>query len=187
MNKRGFTLVEVIVVISLLGLVVIISSTSILSGSTRAKEKMLETKIKNIEKAAVLYGQDNRHLISYKVYNGYNNSEIIDFSLCFKDEDIDESIPNCYYYYDNKNKDNKIEREETLITVGFLAENNYIDYDDKKTKIIKNPVDDTLNINDCEIQIYQKYGKIYAAYKKEITIGQYTQEEKDKYKANCWK
>ena len=156
MNKRGFTLVEVIVVISLLGLVVIISSTNILGGSTRAKEKMLETKIKNIEKAAVLYGQDNRNLISKKINDGETS-----YSLCFKNGST-TAIPNCYYY---------IKDGSTTITVGFLAnpgvdeDNNpiepYISYDEGN--IIKNPVDGS-DMSNKQIQIYQKYGKIYADY-----------------------
>lgn len=160
MNKRGFTLVEVIVVISLLGLVVIISSTNILSGSTRAKEKMLETKIKNIEKAAVLYGQDFRHKINVIISESDTSYE-----LCFKtlEDGTTTHIPNCYYYSNNSST-------PTTITIGFLADpvddegNNlepYINYDEGN--IIKNPVDDS-DMKNHKIQIYQKYGKIYAKY-----------------------
>lgn len=175
MNKRGFTLVEVIVVISLLGLVVIISSTNILGGSTRAKEKMLETKIKNIEKAAVLYGQDFRHKINVLSTNNYTQ-----YPLCFKNNGTTH-ISNCYYYSNNSNT-------PSTITVGFLAnpgndsEGNaiepYISYDEGN--IIKNPVDESKNMKDCEIQIYQKYGKIYADYIETI-------EGNNEYNKKCWK
>ena len=153
MNKRGFTLVEVIVVISLLGLVLIITSTNILGGSTKAKEKMLQTKIENIERAAVLYGQDNRD-------NFTRDDTLTGVSECLNEYCNGKS--NCYCYYNGSN---------TKITVEFLAnpgvdeDNNpiepYINYDEDG--IIKNPVDGT-EMNDKKIQIYQKYGKIYAVY-----------------------
>ena len=90
MNNKGFTLVEVIAVIALLGLVIIITSTGILSGESKAKEKMLETKIKNIEKAAVLYGQDYRHKINLE------GSDPSNHPLCYKNGSL---ISNCYYYF----------------------------------------------------------------------------------------
>ena len=173
MNKKGFTLVEVIVVISLLGLVVIITSTSILSGSTRAKEKMLETKIKNIEKAAILYGQDNRNKINVIG----NDSDL--HPLCFK-EGSATPIPNCYYFSNNGTN-------SSVITVGFLADNPdgddttddaYLEYD--KDSDIVNPVDESKVMNSCEIQIYQKYGKIYADFIEE-------KDGNNVYNKNCWK
>ena len=60
MNKKGFTLVEVLAVIVLLGLLVGIAVPNILRSQTKAKEKTLATKVKNIERAAVLWGQDNK-------------------------------------------------------------------------------------------------------------------------------
>jgi len=178
MNNKGFTLVEVIVVIALLGLVIIISSTNILGGSKSAKEKMLETKIHNIEKAAVLYGQDYRHKINKEILE-----TDISYEYCFKELEDGSSkhISNCYYYEDDG---------VTTITVGFLADNPdgndstndaYIEYDDKDNKIIKNPVDENMNINNCKIQIYQKYGKIYAVYDKT-----YTDPNAETNNTKCW-
>lgn len=60
MNKKGFTLIEVLAVIVLLGLLVGIAVPNILRSQTKAKEKTLSTKVKNIERAAVLWGQDNK-------------------------------------------------------------------------------------------------------------------------------
>lgn len=60
MNKKGFTLVELLAVIALLGLIVGICVPSIMNASTNVKKKTLQTKVDNIEKAAVLYGQKNR-------------------------------------------------------------------------------------------------------------------------------
>lgn len=69
MNKKGFTLVEVLAVIVLLGLLVGIAVPNVLRSQTKAKEKTLATKVKNIERAAVLWGQDNK-------------AEVLDGNLC---------------------------------------------------------------------------------------------------------
>ena len=202
MNNKGFTLVEVIAVIALLGLVIIITSTGIIGGGTRAKEKMLETKIKNIEKAAVLYGQDNRDKINIYI-DGKDDSGVCltdeelneyksKYPLCYK-EGEDKPISNCYYYFDDKN-DSESSNDTTLIDVGFLADNPdgddstndaYLEYDDKDNKIIKNPIDENKSMNSCKIQIYEKYGKIYAVYQTELNDGD--EEAKKEYKLNCWK
>lgn len=167
MNKRGFTLVEVISVIALLGLLIGIAVPNVMKSSKKAKERTLLTKIENIEKAAVLYGQDNRNLIdkyiSGKDESGNNiiNAEYINnYKYCFKDNNL---ISNCYYY----------EKEGiTTITVKFLAEKGYIQYDEGTN--IKNSTDESKSLNGCEIQIYQKYGKIYAVYLDKIK------------NTNCW-
>ena len=58
MNKKGFTLIEILVVIALLGLLLSLVVVEVTKLGTKAKEKTLLTKIRNIEKAAILYGQD---------------------------------------------------------------------------------------------------------------------------------
>lgn len=151
MNKKGFTLIELLSVIVLIGLILGLATTGILRGEKKAKERTLASKVKNIEKAAILYGQNHReNFVSYT--SGY----------C-------ESIDNCKYY-------NGIITASTL-----LDEDNgngpYINADDEDSHI-KNPVDETKYMNDCEIQIYQKYGKIYAVYDKNKVINGDTK---------CWK
>lgn len=151
MNKKGFTLIELLSVIVLIGLILGLATTGVIRGQKKAKEKTLATKVKNIEKAAILYGQNHReNFVSYT--SGY----------C-------ESIDNCKYY-------NGIITASTL-----LDEDNgngpYINADDEDSHI-KNPVDETKYMNDCEIQIYQKYGKIYAVYDKNKVINGDTK---------CWK
>ena len=137
MNKKGFTLIELLSVIVLLGLIAGITTTGVIRGQKKAKEKTLATKVKNIEKAAIVYGQNHReNFVSSN--SGY----------C-------ENIDNCKYY-------------DGVITVSTLLDEDdgngpYINADDEENNI-KNPIDDTKNMNNCKIQIYQKYGKIYAVY-----------------------
>ena len=136
MNNKGFTLIEIIAVVALLAIIIIITVPMIGNSGENVKKKTLQTKIDNIESAAVLYGQDNRgdFTSSCSLCTGITNC------TCFKDE-IDV---------------------ETLISDGRLKEDEIRD----GNKVIVNPLDETKTLNDCEIQIYQKYGKIYAVYEK---------------------
>lgn len=168
MNKKGFTLIELLSVIVLIGLILGLATTGVIRGQKKAKEKTLATKVKNIEKAAILYGQNHRENF---VFVNVNDGDSGTKSLCFetKDDGTKSLIPNCKYY-------NGIITASTL-----LDEDNgngpYINADDEDSHI-KNPVDETKYMNDCEIQIYQKYGKIYAVYDKNKVINGDTK---------CWK
>lgn len=150
MNKKGFTLIELLSVIVLIGLILGIATTGVIRGQKKAKERTLATKIKNIEKAAIVYGQNHRENF-VSVNSGY----------C-------ENIDNCKYY-------------DGVITVStLLGEDDgngpYINADDDNN--ILNPTDTSKNMNNCEVQIYQKYGKIYAVYDKNKVINGDTK---------CWK
>ncbi len=167
MNKKGFTLIELLSVIVLLGLIAGITTTGVIRGQKKAKEKTLATKVKNIEKAAIVYGQNHRE--NFVNVNATNS----DKPLCFetKDDGNKSLIPNCKYY-------------SSVIKVNDLLHDDdgngpYINADDEE-KNIKNPTDDTKNMNNCEIQIYQKYGKIYAVYLNK-------NDEINNNKTKCWK
>lgn len=69
MNKKGFTLVELLAVIVILGIIIVVVAPSLLDTSKGARKKTYETKIANIETAAVLFGQDNYR----KIINGAND------------------------------------------------------------------------------------------------------------------
>lgn len=157
MNKKGFTLVELLSVIVLLGLIMGIASYGVIRAGNKAKERTLLTKIKNIEKAAVLYGQDHR-----ENFVDVNDNESDTKSLCF---DGTSRLPNCKYY---EYVDKELDEKKNTITVSMLLANDddngpYINADDESNNIL-NPTDDKKNMNNCEIQIYEKYGKIYAVY-----------------------
>lgn len=166
MNKKGFTLIELLSVIVLIGLILGIATTGVIRGQKKAKERTLATKVKNIEKAAILYGQNHR-----ENFVDVNADESDTKSLCFetKDGGTNLLIPNCKYYNKVINVNNLLEEDD--------GNGPYINADDEDSHI-KNPVDETKYMNDCEIQIYQKYGKIYAVYDKNKVINGDTK---------CWK
>lgn len=178
MNKKGFTLIELLSVIVLLGLIAGITTTGVIRGQKKAKEKTLASKVKNIEKAAIVYGQNHR-----ENFINVNADESDTKSLCFetKDDGTKSLLPKCKYYeYVDKESGEK----KNAITVSILLGNDdgngpYINADDEGNNI-KNPIDDTKNMNNCEIQIYQKYGKIYAVYLNKNNV-------KDNETTKCWK
>ena len=73
MNKKGFTLVELLITISILALVTVIAIPSIGSIADSIKRNMLDKKVTLIEEAAVLLGQDIKGSVisSDLKYNGY--------------------------------------------------------------------------------------------------------------------
>lgn len=148
MNNKGFTLVEIISVIALLAILIIITLPIIGNVSENIKKNTLNTKIKNIEKAAVLFGQDNRENFRNKC------------DYCKDNED--NAIENCYCY-GNETSSETITVEK-LLDAGKIEEDTVTDGGDK---VITNSLDETKYLNECEIQIYEKYGKIYAVYDKE--------------------
>lgn len=167
MNKKGFTLIELLSVIVLLGLIAGIATTGVIRGQRKAKEKTLATKVKNIEKAAIVYGQNHRE--NFEIVQVNDDTK----TLCFEIESDGTKllIQNCKYY------------EETIKVDDLLNEDDgkgpYINADDNENHI-KNPTDDKKYMNDCKIQIYQKYGKIYAVYlNKDINS--------DNDTTKCWK
>lgn len=60
MNKKGFTLVELLAVLVILGILVTIAVPAATSVGDKAKTKMLKTKTKLAMQGAILYLQDNK-------------------------------------------------------------------------------------------------------------------------------
>lgn len=161
MNKKGFTLIELLSVIVLIGLILGMATTGVIRGQKKAKEKTLASKVKNIEKAAIVYGQNHRENFVDV------NDDDSDKTLCF---DGNSLLPNCKYY-------------DEIINVEDLLANDdgngpYINADEGNN--ILNPTDTSKNMNNCEIQIYQKYGKIYAVYLNKNA-------NRDNEITKCWK
>lgn len=58
--NKGFTLIELLAVIVILGTVMVIAATSISSSHKDVNEKIYDSKVKSIEMAAIIYGQDTK-------------------------------------------------------------------------------------------------------------------------------
>ena len=64
MNKKGFTLVELIGVIVILAILSILATKTYGNIIDKVAKKQLNEKILTIEKAAMSYGQDNKNLLT---------------------------------------------------------------------------------------------------------------------------
>ena len=63
MNKKGFTLVEILSVLVLIGLLLALAIPGINKISSNMKKKSYNKKISLVESAAELWGQDNKTLL----------------------------------------------------------------------------------------------------------------------------
>lgn len=72
MDKRGFTLVELLAVIVVISLLIVLVAPSIFDRSRASREKAFMTKVDLIERSAVLYGQDNYR----NIINGVKKGEL---------------------------------------------------------------------------------------------------------------
>ncbi len=123
-RKNGFTLVEILVTISLLSLIMIIVVPSVISINKKVKNKLYNTKVSQAEEATILWAQDNPNCLSSN-----DDSCMINKNNCTSSDE------------------NKI---ECTITMGELAANNLIKYDDEAKEEIYSPIDNA-SMNDVEI------------------------------------
>ena len=80
MNKKGFTLVELMGVIAILAIIIVIASRSFMGVRANSNKKMLETKIESLRKAASLYGAENTNI--FLVNNCGEFEDFKDYTYC---------------------------------------------------------------------------------------------------------
>ena len=148
MNKRGFTLTELIVVIIILGILTTIAVPSVISISQKIKGDMFCSKVENIISAAKLYGDDK-----------FNN--IIELS------DAGLTIDNLKDALKNKNEStlSNYETNKYIIYTNVLelVQNNKISKDNDNPPYVIDPRDDS-DITNKKVVIYKKNNRIYALY-----------------------
>ncbi len=66
MKKNGFTLIEVLAVIVILGIIMSIGAISVINIRNNSYKDLLETKKQNLEAAAIVYGQENPDVLKDK-------------------------------------------------------------------------------------------------------------------------
>lgn len=138
MNKKGFTLVELLGVILILALVAVLGSASISGVTKMIKHSMWNSKIEIIENGAVRFGEDNQYRMRK------DGAEKCDFMA----EDVSESL-HCLE-----------------VTVDYLLKRNYIvtdDRDDEGNKVIINNETGEY-VNDKKVYVWEENGLVYAKY-----------------------
>ena len=108
MNKKGFTLVELLAVIAILALLVIIALPNVLSMFNNAKKDLFLTEAKNVFK------ESTKKYISDNMHNS-NEGNIYCKSETDSKNPLDMDIGNTYYY---------IEKDSTGKTIKFVAWNS---------------------------------------------------------------
>lgn len=134
-DKKGLTLVELLAVIVLISLLLGLGIPGINRIRQNMSKKSLNTKVKLIEQAAVLWGQDNKTLLQ-------------------KDDcsDVDNVV-------DNENKKCYQIKIEELITEDYLESESYneIIYTNPETN------KDMIEKN-CYVRVYKKNNRVYAMF-----------------------
>lgn len=127
MNNKGFTLIEIIGVITIIAIVIVLATPAINSINNGIQENMLEKKIKFIELAGKSYGGDYRSSIesSTKKYEGHKciKKTVKDLVLLdYLDKETKEDNSN--YIEDPTDKENYLDNDYVIIYFESLNEDN---------------------------------------------------------------
>ena len=133
-NKNGFTMIELIISISIIAMVLLLSRTIYLSVHKKTIEKLYTEKIKSIEAATDIWAQNNPDKIT------------IIQSECPIPKNFDEN----YTYTCYKN-----------LTVQELLDTKYLKSDNNSGDIL-DPRDKSKKLNDYTIIVYHYYNNYYA-------------------------
>ena len=173
MKNKGFTLVELLAVIVIIGLILAITIPSSFKISSKVKTKAYKTKIEQIEYGAgETYG--NTNIGAVRTSSG----------RCAFKFDGDDNLIQAYYGANGTISDAaNLEKYPCIrMTIQDLVDAGTLDYDHKKmcdeyncptdtqTKgyyenVIINPTDDYI-INTCNVYIYFKNNRTYATFDK---------------------
>ena len=143
MNKKGFTIVELIAVLTLMGIIITIAGVNVFKFRDRANIKALNTKIDNILTASELYVEKNSNDIVYKCENGVSSCICDEFSIVSANE-----------------KYNCMLKVQKLLDLGVYRENNK----NSDSCIISNPTDETacLENKNISVEIFLNNNTAYA-------------------------
>ena len=102
MNKKGFTLIELLVVIVIIGVLSIVIVPSIININKNINERLLNSKIEEIESGAVLYANNNE-----EIFNGSDTAYVYVYELVetnYLTTDVTTSDSKCDATSDNTTK-----------------------------------------------------------------------------------
>ena len=132
MNKKGFTFIELLAIIVLIGLITLIAIPSIKLADRKIQNKNYETKKELIKKAAENYGEDNKDILLYSTSTTYTDPS------------------------------NNVSYPSINIKVRDLLNNGYVSKDTGlKNADILNPVTGVSILNE-DIVVYYKNNRVYA-------------------------
>ena len=154
MNKKGFTLVELIGVIVILAVLSILAVTTYTNVVNRTNQAQVKEKILNIEKAAMEYGQSNKSSLTSNC------------SITVKHKDNTSTTNN----YSNCN---------TGTTVNYLIQNNWLESEEKDSSgnitLINNVTKE--DMKNKKVFIYRNNNRVYAMYCEEVNSSECIKNE----------
>lgn len=101
MNKKGFTLVEVLAVVVILSIILSMATFGVMNIRRNSLQKLVDTKISNLESSAIIYGQENQNELIETC-----NVDEVDYDFC-KLVNVKYLIENEYYATNEVNSENK--------------------------------------------------------------------------------
>ncbi len=115
-NNKGFTLVEILAVVTLIALVTVLAVSGINAANRKTKERILRSKVTTAESALYSWATDNE--------NCFRSKDAVDCVIGIEEGKgckVDQNIVSC------------------SITIGELANMNLIKYDNEEEKIVIDP------------------------------------------------
>lgn len=176
-NKNGFTLIELMAVLVVIGLLLVLTIPNIVNISKQSKAKAYDTKIDLIEQMAVYYGMDNKTLIMKGQTPGHDISSTVKIISDDKGHITSFTYNSNKPYAPTETLDSN-EYRGNYVTVKELVEAGQIKWDkehmcenctgDHKeyyNNIVVNPITDNI-INGCYVYIYYKNNQVNAYFDK---------------------
>ncbi len=145
MKRNGFTLVELIAVIVILGLLITLAVPGVLTVSEKIKSDMFCAKIGNIEDAANIYGNDK-----FDELKSINEANItVDMLENATESQLNDYIRNNYVI---------------KVTLVELIRNNKLTKDNEEAPYIVDPRDEKVSLDDAVVLIFKRNNRIYSRY-----------------------
>ena len=116
MNKKGFTLVEVLAVVVILSIILSMATFGVMNIRRNSLQKLVDTKISNLESSAIIYGQENQNELIETC-----NVDEVNYDFC-KLVNVKYLIENEYYTTNEVNSENKKDLVNNVTNKSMLCD-----------------------------------------------------------------
>lgn len=128
MNKKGFTLVELLAVIVILGLVATVASISVFNVIESQKQELLKEQISNLKDSAMSYYVKSKRYLTVCSISATNEIDDLNYMLELPPSDLSCGI---------------VVSVEKLVSDGFFENRNHVCNEDKDVLIYRASQTDT--------------------------------------------